>query len=194
MSLHIPGYQGCHQVWSLANMFLPLANVPQGGSSAFSKISIIKICVNCSTWRSSPGISTPSTTHLTVSSYLWFLKQCTRWVKGPWRAPCHLKNPFKGLKQRWGSCWEERKRKVFPSKGSLISPPSKSMIFSYLISLIFDCLRPPDFTKNFSTLIENTSKDMLRRFSRAKEKLIGTVRESLLILFIVDSYGKSSLI
>ena len=29
-------------------------------------------------------------------------------------APCQLKKPFKGPRQRRGSCWEERKRKVFP--------------------------------------------------------------------------------
>ena len=37
--------------------------------------------------------------------------------------PCQLKKPFKGPRRRRGSCWEERKRIVFPDEGSLIYPP-----------------------------------------------------------------------
>ena len=43
--------------------------------------------------------------------------------KGPWRLPCQLKKSFKGLRRRWGSCWEEGKRKYFSDEGSLICPP-----------------------------------------------------------------------
>ena len=35
-------------------------------------------------------------------------------VEGPWRAPCHLKKSFKGLRQRQGSCREEQERKRSP--------------------------------------------------------------------------------
>ena len=34
----------------------------------------------------------------------------SRQVEGTWRAPCQLKNPFKGLRQWRGSCWEDPKR------------------------------------------------------------------------------------
>ena len=54
--------------------------------------------------------------------------------------PNELKKPFKGLRGRRGSCWEERNRKVFPRRG--IKPPGKSVIFTYLASLTFECLRP----------------------------------------------------
>ena len=32
--------------------------------------------------------------------------------KGPWKAFCLLKKPFKGPRLTWGSCWKERKRNV----------------------------------------------------------------------------------
>ena len=51
----------------------------------------------------------PSAPHLTV-----FLKQRTRRVEGLRRAPCQLKKPFDGPRQRPGSCWEERKRTIYP--------------------------------------------------------------------------------
>ena len=51
-------------------------------------------------------------------------KQRTRRVKGPRRAPCQLKKPFEGPRQ--GSCWEERKRIVFPRWG-VIDLPSRQI-------------------------------------------------------------------
>ena len=49
-----------------------------------------------------------------------------RQVEGPWRAPCQLKKPFKGPRRRRGSCWEERKRIVFPRWG-VIDLPSRQI-------------------------------------------------------------------
>ena len=49
--------------------------------------------------------------------------------RGESRALCQLKRPFKGLRLRGDSCWEEPKRKISSlNKGSLICPPGKSMI------------------------------------------------------------------
>ena len=45
------------------------------------------------------------------------------------KAPCQLKKPFKGLKRRRGSCWEELQKIVFPDEESLICPQGKSIIF-----------------------------------------------------------------
>ena len=39
------------------------------------------------------------------------------------------RGPFRGPRRRRGSCWEERKRSLSPTRGSLICPPGKSMIF-----------------------------------------------------------------
>ena len=44
------------------------------------------------------------------------------WVEGPWRAPCQLKKPFKGLRRRRGSSQEEQKRIVFPLWGVIDLP------------------------------------------------------------------------
>ena len=41
------------------------------------------------------------------------------------------------------SCSEELQKIVFPDEGSLICPTGKSIIFTHLTPLIFDCLRPP---------------------------------------------------
>ena len=49
---------------------------------------------------------------------LWFQKQRTRRVEGPWRKQCQLKKPFKGPRD------EEGKRKYFPEEESLICPPT----------------------------------------------------------------------
>ena len=46
----------------------------------------------------------------------------TRRVEGPGRAPCQLKRPFKGLRQRRGSCKEELQRTVFPQRGDIALP------------------------------------------------------------------------
>ena len=68
----------------------------------------IKVCASCC-WRC-PGTSTPSAPPLRVSFYL-----CSSGsVEGLIRAPCQLKNPFEGPRRWRGSCWEERKRIVFP--------------------------------------------------------------------------------
>ena len=40
---------------------------------------------------------------------------------------------------------EEQRENYFPNEGSLICPPGKSMIFTYLALLISDCLIPPSF-------------------------------------------------
>ena len=45
--------------------------------------------------------------------------------------------------RRWGSCWEELQKIVFPNEGSIISPPSKPMIlYLYALPKIFYRLRP----------------------------------------------------
>ena len=52
-----------------------------------------------------------------------------RRVEGPWRALCQLKKPYKGPRQRRGSCWEELQRRLFPRPGVIDFPPGTSMIF-----------------------------------------------------------------
>ena len=80
-------------------------------------------------------ISVPSASHLMVSFFsLQFQKQCTRRVEGPWRASSQLKKPFKGQRQRPGSCREEQKRIVFPRQGviDLTSRPFNDF-FTYFL-------------------------------------------------------------
>ena len=73
--------------------------------------------------------SAPSSTHLTVSLLICDSGSNARGEsRGPWRAQFQLKKPFKGLRQRQRSCWEDRKRKLFRRNGSLICPPGKSML------------------------------------------------------------------
>ena len=61
-------------------------------------------------WRSTPD-----------SVLVMCRKQRTMRVEGPWRALCQLKKPFKDLRRRRGSCWEERKRKAFSLQGVIDS-------------------------------------------------------------------------
>ena len=63
------------------------------------------------------------------------------------RGPCQVKKPFEGPRQRWGSCWEEQIRKVFPRWGVInlfICPPSKINDFFGPMSPLYlrNCLRP----------------------------------------------------
>ena len=73
----------------------------------------IKVCSSCyftASWDLQDYCSTPN--WVLPSLKLW--KQRTRRVKGPWKALCQLKKAlFEGLRRRRGSCWEERRRKVF---------------------------------------------------------------------------------
>ena len=88
-----------------------------------------------------PGTSAPpSAAHLTVSLILCSPKSNAR-GEAPWRASCQHKKPFMGLGQRHGSCWEERKRVVFPWQG-VIDLASRQLFDSLPIwpLLIFDCL------------------------------------------------------
>ena len=62
----------------------------------------------------SQGTSAPCGAYLIVFLLLSILGNNARdEVEGPWRGPCHLKKPFKGLRQRLGSCCEECKRTIF---------------------------------------------------------------------------------
>ena len=81
---------------------------------------------------------------LTVSLYLC-ISGSNAWGEGwgPWRALCQLKKTFKCPRQRPGSSWEERKKKLFPEIGVLDLPSRQINFFTSLASLIFDCLRPP---------------------------------------------------
>ena len=53
---------------------------------------------------------------------IFVVSEVTQEAKGPWRAPCQLKYPFKGQRLRWGSCWKEQKRtnNILPHEESLI--------------------------------------------------------------------------
>ena len=64
----------------------------------------IKVCVS-SSWRCS-GTSMPSVPHLTVFLYLCNLENA--WGKS--RAQCQPERPFKSLRWRRGSRWEEQNR------------------------------------------------------------------------------------
>ena len=76
-----------------------------------------------------------------------------RLVEGPRRAPSQLKRPFRGPRRRRGSCWEERKIKVFlPSPTRVILPvwPSKYSITCVLsddtlVPENFHSIKPPNF-------------------------------------------------
>ena len=50
--------------------------------------------------------------------------------RGPLKGAVSAQKPFKGPRQRWGSCWEERKRIAFPNGGSLIC--LEAYLFFYL--------------------------------------------------------------
>ena len=124
-SFSIPGqkpdkYPVSEQVWSLTQFY----------SVDFSQLRIsvkkcvfykrtIKVCVSCC-WRC-PGTSALSAAHLTVSMCLCSSGSNAR-GEGPRRAPCQLKKPFEGPRWRRGSCWEERKRIVFPRWGVIDLP------------------------------------------------------------------------
>ena len=76
---------------------------------ALKKNCTVKVFVSCFWWC--PGNSVSSAAHLTgVLVPLKFPKQRTRQGWGPLMGDqCHLKKPFKGLRSRWDSCWEEQK-------------------------------------------------------------------------------------
>ena len=60
------------------------------------------------------------TTHDGVLVSLKFRKQCTRHVEGNWSLRFQLKKPFKSLRRRQGSCWQDPKRKVYLWGGIIV--------------------------------------------------------------------------
>ena len=100
---------GRKHVWSLTQFFS--VDFPPSRIVGFSN-NAVKVCVSCS-WLC-PGTSVPSTRHLMVSSFLCTSKSNTR---GKSRAFWADTAPFKSPRQRWGSCWEERKRIVVNRRG-----------------------------------------------------------------------------
>ena len=68
----------------------------------------------------------PCLARTTPKVYLYLRKQCAR--------------------RRQGSYWQGMKEiNISPTRDSLICHPSKSVFFTYLAPLMFDCLRPPLF-------------------------------------------------
>ena len=69
----------------------------------------------------------PSTAHLTVSLYLCSSGSNAQGESRAREGRCvSSKNPSR---RRRGSCWEERKRRVFPRRGVIVLPSGKSMSF-----------------------------------------------------------------
>jgi len=148
----------CKAVWKFVSKWQPcnkfrlplevskIRGVAKGSNfwKCVSNKRTIKVCVSCS-WQC-PGTSASSAAHLTVSLFL-----CSSGINAQWKSRAlegrcvSSKKPFKGQRQRQGSCWEERKRKVIPQRG--VIDFANQWFFTCLAHLIFDCLRPPPLSK-----------------------------------------------